>query len=287
MMSSYSSSKHAPPRVLAYQVLLFIYCATAARVNKHHANSSIAVSALHNANSSSTSSSPFASISEMDNRFIEGKRVAIGVGFRGSGRIEVDVGAGIGAGKTGDVYMVTVVHASQDSGISVGQQLVLKVEARKPMEPLQDEIDIMSKLGADHGIPHSVSMVSSGLLCAPMEFAGFWSSSRARGLLMEIAPGVTLKDAHLDATMKSEITSQLHSFATAMQAKGFLHGDLSVDNIFWDPVGHEATVIDFGNAVDTKVSQTDVKKLRQLMLKKSAENEMNQFLLDLTRKNIL
>lgn len=121
------------------------------------------------------------------------------------------------------------------------------------------------------GLQHAVQRVDSGFLSVK----GALSATDTFALLMTLAPGDPLSQHW---PVPDAAKAQLREFAAEMKQRSFIHGDLHACNVFWDERTHEATVIDFGNSVSTKLKPKTRPQAAVLMTKKDAENEMEMFL---------
>lgn len=179
----------------------------------------------------------------------------------------------LGNGKSGVTYLVT--GETEGSQTTSEQDMVLKVEKPDAVESLDHEVEIMRRLAVDPQVQHCVMLREFGWLRTS---GMFLTSSNAHGLLMSKAAGVPLDKASLTASDISMLRSQATEFAEMMQARGLIHADLNGENVFWDAMTHEFTVIDFGNSVDSSAPTPQEKRKLLFLGFSGAVNEMRTFL---------
>mmetsp|Transcript_140684 Transcript_140684/g.255764 ORF Transcript_140684/g.255764 Transcript_140684/m.255764 type:complete len:465 (+) Transcript_140684:71-1465(+) len=199
-----------------------------------------------------------------------GKRVGVK-------QFEVNVVDCLGSGRTGVTFRAEVVLPQSMAGLL----LALKVRrGDEGMKSLQHEAQIMCRVSRQPSLPHSVQFQAFGRLWTPAKFMGSVKSYECKGLLVTMASGAPLAKASLDDTATAEIREQLLVFARALHRKHLVHADLTPENVFWDSEIWHATVIDFGNSVDTSASSSSLttQQTAALMKFQDAMHEMQRFL---------
>jgi len=208
---------------------------------------------------------PWASVLELEQ---VGGCVARRVGV---GKFEIDVENIIGSGKSGIALLVTVVEPASRKG----ETAVLKMQnGANALESISDEAAFMKKVD---GVPHASQLMDTGKLWIPNGMFGkVLPIYGPVGLLMTAAPGKELKEAvPLDEEAMAKVKADLEVFSDAMASRHLFHGDLTLENVFWD--GTTATVIDFGNGQDLN---EEPKRRQDFMARKrfkDAKYEMGVF----------
>jgi hypothetical protein len=140
------------------------------------------------------------------------------------------------------------------------------------IEALARVAKIFMKMDESDPIPHAVSMHAFGPLRVPRRpLLGCISlqprqSENGKALLMTLARGSPLENSSFGAEAdKSLFKEQMAEFAESMHRKGLVHGGLTSATVYWSPDSQEATVTDFGNAVDGADVHTRTDALHEMV----------------------
>jgi len=217
------------------------------------------------------------------------------VGFRvGVGWDEVQVEKLLGAGKSGTAYLVRYVKSEEfwgEPAILKVQNTDTKFRGGTRFESVAEEAAFMKKMRRqsvawrDRTVPHTSQLLGDGHIWVPGHVPFTWKSG-GEALLMTIAKGAELeKVLPLDDESMNTVIKDLRQFAKAMGERKFLHGDLTLENVFWD--GNECTVIDFGTGQDLREKPKTQVQVMSRKVKVNAQSEVRVFLKHFLKENEL